>query len=103
MASTLFYAQFCSVFAIFGVIFMFIFGYLFDNQPLYLKGPVDKAAAASGCYSASGLYFVVWVASLVYWSYDSYKNKDLTGNDAEYSGIETSTRGKPYGSIRIAT
>ena len=88
MGRALFWSQFCSVFAIFGVVFMFIFGYMFQHQPFYLKGPTDKAAAATSCYSASALYFLVWVGSLSYWSYDSYKNNNKEG---EYANLEMST------------
>lgn len=60
------YARFCSVFAVAGVVFLFSVGYLLQVQPLYIKGPEDKAAASTACYQGAGLYFVIWVASIVY-------------------------------------
>lgn len=60
------WARFCSVFAVFGVVFLFIVGYLLQSQPLYIKGPEDKAAAATACYQGAGLYLVVWIASIAY-------------------------------------
>ena len=36
------YARFCSVFAVFGVVFLFIIGQMLQKQPLYIKGPEDK-------------------------------------------------------------
>ena len=60
------YARFCSVFAVVGVVFLFIAGYLLQVQPLYIKGPEDKAAASTACYQGAGLYFAIWVASIAY-------------------------------------
>jgi hypothetical protein len=97
MSNVLFFSKFCSVFAVFGVVIMFVFGYLFEKEPLYIKGIQDKAAAASGCYSASGLYFMVWIGSIFYWSYDSYKNRERT--ELEYTSLNMSDRGQQYGSV----
>jgi len=91
MGRALFWSQFCRVFAVFGVAFMFIFGYMFEHQPFYLKGPEDKAAAASSCYSASALYFVVWIVSMSYCSYDAYVSKNKEGE--EYTNLEMSSTG----------
>ena len=33
-----------------GLFFLIIIGSLLQSQPLYIKGPVDPAAAAQGCY-----------------------------------------------------
>ena len=68
------YAKFCSVFAVFGIAFLVCIGIMLQKQPLYIRGPTDKEAAAASCYSAAGIYFAVWVASLGYWTYDSHMN-----------------------------
>ena len=51
---------------VFGVAFLAIIGYLFDKQPFYIQGPEDKAGASTSCYHAAGIYFLVWVVSVLY-------------------------------------
>ncbi len=85
------YARFCSVFAIFGVVFLFIVGYLLQKQPLYIKGPEDKAAAATACYQGAGLYLVVWLASIAYSKINSSPQSvpETSGGRAAYGSIST--------------
>ena len=40
-------ARFCSVFAIFGVVFLICVGIMLQKQPLYIRGIEDKEASAS--------------------------------------------------------
>ncbi len=104
------YASFCSIFAVFGVLFLAIVGLLFEKQPFYIKGPNDKAAAAKSCYQAAGIYFIVWVISVIYWKYDSArKGQVMEDSNSIRNSDEYSTRnhieinsyggGRPYGSI----
>jgi hypothetical protein len=86
------YARFCSVFAIFGIVFLGIIGYLFQAQPLYIKGPEDKQAAAHGCYQGAALYFVVWIFSIAYCRYDDAKQ-------ARAAASTPTSHDRPYGSI----
>jgi len=91
------YAKFCSVFAVFGFTFLIIVGVMLQKQPLYIRGPEDKEAAASSCYSAAAIYFAVWVASLGYWSYDSYKSAREDGGSM--GADSKSYGGRAYGAI----
>lgn len=87
------YARFCSVFAVFGVVFLFIIGQMLQKQPLYIKGPEDKEAAAQACYQGSALYLIVWIASLVYTRINNARSS------REAAASETSNFDRPYGSI----
>jgi hypothetical protein len=89
-------AKFCSVFAVFGFVFIFIFGYMFKNQPLYLKGPTDKMLASESLYKAAGLYFVTWISSVAFWLNHEYKNR---GNADETTNIEMANTRMAYGSV----
>ena len=87
------YARFCSVFAVFGVVFLLIIGQMLQKQPLYIKGPEDKEAAAQACYQGSALYLVVWVASVAYTKFDNART-------ARETAAQTADNfDRPYGSI----
>jgi hypothetical protein len=87
------YARFCSVFAVFGVVFLLIIGQMLQKQPMYIKGPEDKEAAAQACYQGSALYLVVWIASLAYARFDNARTA------REAAATESSNFDRPYGSI----
>ena len=67
--SNLFYAKCCAIFSASGLVFLFSLGVLLDSQPLYVKGPHDKEAASTNCYSAAGMYASSLFISLIYWCY----------------------------------
>jgi len=66
-------------------------GYLFQVQPLYIKGPEDPALAANGCYGGAGIYAATMIASVVYIKLfgDEEKEPELRARPA---------RGPSYGS-----
>lgn len=92
MSKLLFYAKFCSIFAIFGIVFLVIIGIMLQKQPIYMKGIEDPSSAASSCYNGALIYFVIWIVSLVYWSRSSASNQDEEIPVRGYGSIEMQTR-----------
>lgn len=100
MFSCLCCANFCSVFAITGIIFLLIIGILLEKQPLYIKGPHDPAASAQACYQGAAIYFAIWAVSLVTLVLDSMRKKAAALRAAPEEPIVQKTYGsKTYGSV----
>jgi hypothetical protein len=96
-------ARFCSVFAVFGVVFLVVVGLLFEKEPFYMKGPDDKALAAKGCYHAAAIYFFVWISSIVYGRWYDQKESRVDPEASGWGMRQSSAQGRganmPYGSI----
>ena len=82
MFSCLCCANFCSVFALTGIVFLLIIGILLDKQPLYIKGTHDPAHAAQACYQGAAIYFAVWALSLITLALDHIRKKNPMSRSA---------------------
>lgn len=71
MCAPLTFAKCCSIFSVTGIVFLTVIGFLFQSQPMYIKGPEDAEKAAQGCYGGAGIYAVTMVLSIIYW----YRNE----------------------------
>ena len=100
MFSCLCCANFCSVFALTGIVFLLIIGVLLDKQPLYIKGTHDPASAAQACYQGAAIYFAVWAVSLVTLVLDHFRKKNpLSRAMPEEPMIQKTYGAKTYGAL----
>ena len=102
MVSCLCCANFCSVFALTGIIFLIIIGVLLEKQPLYIKGTHDPAHSAQACYQGAAIYFAVWALSIITLILDYMRKKNpLRAKDpnAEEPMIHKTYGAKTYGAL----
>lgn len=100
MFSCLCCANFCSVFALTGIIFLVIIGVLLEKQPLYIKGTHDPAHSAQACYQGAAIYFAVWALSIVTLVLDYMRKKNPLRSQISEEPIVHKTYGsKTYGAL----
>ena len=94
-------ANFCSVFALTGIIFLIIIGVLLEKQPLYIKGTHDPAHSAQACYQGAAIYFAVWALSIVTLVLDTMRKKAAAALSAgtEEPIVQKTYGNKTYGAV----
>eukprot|EP00526_Cylindrotheca_closterium_P022252 CAMPEP_0113603536 /NCGR_PEP_ID=MMETSP0017_2-20120614/1329_1 /TAXON_ID=2856 /ORGANISM="Cylindrotheca closterium" /LENGTH=117 /DNA_ID=CAMNT_0000511931 /DNA_START=39 /DNA_END=392 /DNA_ORIENTATION=+ /assembly_acc=CAM_ASM_000147 len=82
-------SQFCAVYSIVGVLFMFMVAMMLTYQPELIAGFDDYEAATKNTYGAMTFFFVTFVASIVYLIKESvFGTDDRTRQSGiEYEGI----------------
>ena len=100
MFSCLCCANFCSIFALTGIVFLLIIGILLQKQPIYIKGALHPEVGATVCYQGAAIYFAIWAVSIITLMIDrARKNNPLSKREPEEPMIQKSYGSKTYGAL----